>query len=156
MITTISRWLVMRICQPARATFSSSMQNKLLYRGRIWVDAEDFAVVRIEAAREKPFVLDERTKIEQAYGKVGGFCFPFPIEAAALFGWEAVPISPLTTRATGFRLPIRSAPYAQSQGTDKCNYWLGKEATSAELLNRAGRCSVVNCEPAARLRGSTE
>ena len=34
-------------------------KNKLLYRGRIWVDAEDFAVVRIEAAPEKPFILDE-------------------------------------------------------------------------------------------------
>jgi outer membrane lipoprotein-sorting protein len=27
--------------------------NKLLYRGRIWVDAEDFAVVRIEAVAAK-------------------------------------------------------------------------------------------------------
>ena len=28
-------------------------KNKLLYRGRIWVDAEDFAVLRIEAAPAK-------------------------------------------------------------------------------------------------------
>ncbi len=27
--------------------------NKLLFRGRIWVDAEDFAVVRIEAVPAK-------------------------------------------------------------------------------------------------------
>jgi outer membrane lipoprotein-sorting protein len=51
--------------------------NKLLYRGRIWVDAEDFAVVRIEAAPAKnPSFWTKETKIEQTYAKVGNFWLP--------------------------------------------------------------------------------
>jgi hypothetical protein len=51
--------------------------NKLLYRGRIWVDAEDFAVVRIEASPAKnPSFWTKETKIEQVYKKVGDFWLP--------------------------------------------------------------------------------
>jgi hypothetical protein len=51
--------------------------NKLLYRGKIWVDAEDFAVVRIEAVPAKnPSFWTKETKIEQAYKKVGNFWLP--------------------------------------------------------------------------------
>jgi hypothetical protein len=52
-------------------------KNKLLYRGRIWVDAEDFAVVRIEAAPAKNHSFwTKETKIEQVYAKVGEFWLP--------------------------------------------------------------------------------
>jgi hypothetical protein len=52
-------------------------KNKLLYRGRIWVDAEDFAVVRIEAVPAKsPSFWTKETRIEQAYAKVGDFWLP--------------------------------------------------------------------------------
>jgi len=52
-------------------------KNKLLYRGRIWVDAEDFAVVRIEAAPAKnPSFWTKETEIEQVYAKVGEFWLP--------------------------------------------------------------------------------
>jgi outer membrane lipoprotein-sorting protein len=52
-------------------------KNKLLYRGRIWVDAEDFAVVRIEAVPAKnPSFWTKETKIEQLYMKVGEFWLP--------------------------------------------------------------------------------
>ena len=52
-------------------------KNKLLYRGRIWVDAEDFAVVRIDAAPAKnPSFWTKETRIEQAYAKVGDFWLP--------------------------------------------------------------------------------
>lgn len=51
--------------------------NKLLYRGRIWVDAEDFAVVRIEAAPAKnPSFWTKETKIEQVYAKISNFWLP--------------------------------------------------------------------------------
>jgi len=51
--------------------------NKLLYRGRIWVDAEDFAVVRIDAAPAKnPSFWTKETRIEQVYAKVGSFWLP--------------------------------------------------------------------------------
>ena len=52
-------------------------KSKLLYRGRIWVDAEDFAVVRIEAAPAKsPSFWTKETRVEQAYAKVGDFWLP--------------------------------------------------------------------------------
>jgi len=51
--------------------------DKLLYRGRIWVDAEDFAVVRIDAVPAKnPSFWTKETKIEQVYAKVGDFWLP--------------------------------------------------------------------------------
>ena len=51
--------------------------NKLLYRGRIWVDAEDFAVRRIEGAPAKnPSFWTKETKIVQVYTKVGDFWLP--------------------------------------------------------------------------------
>jgi hypothetical protein len=51
--------------------------NKLLYRGRIWVDAEDFAVKRIEGAPAKnPSFWTKETKIVQVYTKVGDFWLP--------------------------------------------------------------------------------
>ena len=52
-------------------------KNKLLYRGRIWVDTADFAVVRIEAEPAKnPSFWTKETRIEQAYAKVGDFWLP--------------------------------------------------------------------------------
>ncbi len=51
--------------------------DKLLYRGRIWVDAEDFAVVRIDAVPAKnPSFWTKDTRIEQTYAKVGDFWLP--------------------------------------------------------------------------------
>ncbi|HEY0796330.1 MAG TPA: hypothetical protein VGD64_11165 [Acidisarcina sp.] len=51
--------------------------NKYLYRGKIWVDAEDFAVSRIEAepARNPSFWI-KKTEIHHRYGKVGEFWLP--------------------------------------------------------------------------------
>jgi hypothetical protein len=52
-------------------------KNKLLYRGRVWVDTEDFAVVRIEAAPAKnPSFWTKETRIVQVYAKVGDFWLP--------------------------------------------------------------------------------
>lgn len=52
-------------------------KNKLLYRGRIWVDTQDFAVVRIEAAPARnPSFWTKETRIEQTYAKVGEFWLP--------------------------------------------------------------------------------
>jgi hypothetical protein len=52
-------------------------RNKLLFRGKIWVDADDFDVVRMEGepARNPSFWIKD-TKIEQVYTKVGDFWLP--------------------------------------------------------------------------------
>jgi hypothetical protein len=66
---------------PTGAFYVLSVQprtkNKFLYRGRIWVDAEDFAVVRLQGEPVKnPSLWIKDTKIEETYVKVGDFWFP--------------------------------------------------------------------------------
>jgi hypothetical protein len=52
-------------------------KDKFLYRGRIWVDATDFAVVRLEAQPAKnPSFWTKNTEVMQEYTKVGGFWLP--------------------------------------------------------------------------------
>jgi len=52
-------------------------KDKFLYRGRIWVDAQDFAVVRIEAQPAKnPSFWTKKSEIVQAYKKIGDFWLP--------------------------------------------------------------------------------
>lgn len=52
-------------------------KNKFVYRGRIWVDATDFAVRRIEGEPAKnPSFWTKDTKIEQIYTKVSDFWLP--------------------------------------------------------------------------------
>jgi hypothetical protein len=52
-------------------------KSKFLYRGRIWVDAEDFAVSRIEAEPAKsPSFWIKNTAIEHLYLKVLDFWLP--------------------------------------------------------------------------------
>jgi hypothetical protein len=53
-------------------------QNKFLYRGKIWIDAHDFAVTRIEAQPARnPSFWTTRSLIEHTYQKVdNGFYLP--------------------------------------------------------------------------------
>ena len=52
-------------------------KNKFLYRGKIWVDAKDFAVVRIEGEPAKnPSIWIKKTEIAHRYVKVDNFWLP--------------------------------------------------------------------------------
>ena len=52
-------------------------KDKFLYRGRIWVDAEDFAVARLEAEPVKnPSFWTKSNEVEQVYMKVNDFWLP--------------------------------------------------------------------------------
>ena len=52
-------------------------KEKYLFRGRIWVDAEDYALMRAEGSPAKnPSFWIKRTDIRQAYLKVGDFWLP--------------------------------------------------------------------------------
>ncbi len=52
-------------------------RNKFLYRGKIWVDAKDFAVVRIKGEPSKnPSFWIKKTDVEHRYVKVNGFWLP--------------------------------------------------------------------------------
>jgi hypothetical protein len=67
--------------------------NKFLYRGKIWVDTADFAVVRIEAEPvESPSIWIKKTEIEHRYMKVDDFWLPSAdrTESSIRLGGEAV------------------------------------------------------------------
>src|ERR1022692_5163378 len=52
-------------------------KNKYLYRGKIWVDAKDFAVVRIEGEPAKnPSFWIKKTEVSHRYIKVNDFWLP--------------------------------------------------------------------------------
>src|SRR6185369_11799458 len=52
-------------------------KDKFLYRGRIWVNAEDFAVARLEAEPAKnPSFWTRSSEVEQVYMKVSDFWLP--------------------------------------------------------------------------------
>jgi hypothetical protein len=52
-------------------------KDKFLYRGKMWVDATDFAVVRLEVQPAKnPSFWTRSTEVEQVYKKVGDFWLP--------------------------------------------------------------------------------
>jgi outer membrane lipoprotein-sorting protein len=58
--------------------------NKLLYRGRIWVDSKDFAVCRIEAEPAKnPSFWIKKTDIHHSYVKIGDFWLPSENESVS-------------------------------------------------------------------------
>lgn len=52
-------------------------KNKFLYRGKIWIDATDFAVNRIEGEPAKnPSMWIKKTSIAHRYSKIDGFWLP--------------------------------------------------------------------------------
>jgi len=58
-------------------TVEPKTKDKFLYKGRIWVDAEDFAVARLEAEPAKnPSFWTKNSEIEQVYMKVNEFWLP--------------------------------------------------------------------------------
>ena len=58
--------------------------NKLLYRGRVWVNSKDFAVCRIEAEPAKnPSIWIKNIAIHHTYKKLGDFWFPSENESTS-------------------------------------------------------------------------
>ena len=94
---------------------------KFLYKGKIWVDANDFAVVRIdgEPGRNPSFWINH-TRIDQRYGKFGEFWLPVHNQSIthSRFGGDAV----LNIDYTDYRInsvskdaQVHSAPSANEQ-----------------------------------------
>ena len=51
--------------------------SRFLFRGRVWVDGDDFAVIRLEAEPAKsPSIWTKSSQIEQSYQKVSDFWLP--------------------------------------------------------------------------------
>jgi len=77
--------------------------SKFLYRGTIWVDAQDFAVIRIEGEPARnPSFWTKRSVIRHQYQKIGEFYLPALNETVSdvRLGGKAV----LTIRYQGYKL----------------------------------------------------
>jgi hypothetical protein len=73
--------LVDYVRSPSRSMYilavTPKTKSKFLFRGRVWVDADDFAVVRLEAEPAKnPSFWTKNSEIEQLYMKVNDFWLP--------------------------------------------------------------------------------
>lgn len=72
-------------------------RDKYLFEGRIWVDAEDYAIVRAEGKPAKnPSFWTRSVHFVHRYQKTGAFWFPFSTESttdAWIFGTTEVSIS---------------------------------------------------------------
>jgi hypothetical protein len=87
--------------------------RKFLYRGRIWVDASDYAVKRVEAQpAENPSFWIRSTEIHHVYSKVGDFWLPQRnvSESKIRFGGKAT----LTIDYSDYRFARSENPSAQS------------------------------------------
>ena len=93
-------------------------QDKTLFRGRIWVDAEDYALVRVEGEPAKaPSFWTRRVQFVQQYKKYGAFWFPLSttsVTEAMIFGTTNVSIhyfdyTPASNAAHG----LATSPYRE-------------------------------------------
>jgi len=83
-------------------------KNKFLYRGKIWVDAKDFAIVRIEGEPGKnPSMWIKKTEIAHHYVKVDDFWLPAENHTQSLIrlGGKAT----LSIEYRGYKI-IKAAP----------------------------------------------
>lgn len=84
-------------------------RNKFLYRGRIWIDGQDFAVVKIQAEPAKsPSFWTKHSEIEHSYEKVGDFWLPahnYSVSTIRLGGRAVLTIDYNEYRITD-RLPL--------------------------------------------------
>jgi len=59
------------------------IDNKYLYRGKVWIDAADYALAKIEAEPAKrPSFWISRTEIHHSYQKIGDFWLPVQNESS--------------------------------------------------------------------------
>jgi outer membrane lipoprotein-sorting protein len=94
-------------------------ENKYLYRGKIWVDAKDFAVTRIEAEPAKnPSFWIKKSSINHKYQKVEDFWLPAQnkTESQIRIGGTAL----LTIEYTAYKLT--SAVPVQASTDDPTNH----------------------------------
>lgn len=127
-------------------------KSKFLFRGRVWVDASDFAVVRLEAEPAKsPSFWTKKSEIEQSYLKVNDFWLPernHSISFIRLGGRAELTIEYQNYQITAAD-PVGSAPsreVAQSAGESRmpaCGQISLRRTAQAEP-GRSPACSISN------------
>jgi hypothetical protein len=92
-------------------------QEKTLFRGRIWVDAEDYALVRVDGNPSKnPSFWTKSVRFVHAYQKSGPFWFPVTTESvteARLFGTTDLTIEYFDYKPNAIAAPQDSVEVAQ-------------------------------------------
>ena len=90
-------------------------RNKFLFRGRIWVDAKDFAITRVKGEPAvNPSWWTERTNFERRYRKIGDFWMPESNESETkvrAFGTAVLSIEYRDYQIT----PVRGTTFGYSQ-----------------------------------------
>ena len=84
-------------------------KNKFLYQGKIWVDAADFAVTRLEAEpAQNPSFWTRKNEIHHEYTKIQGFWLPVRNQSVGYtrFGGRAI----LTIEYKNYKLTGASDP----------------------------------------------
>jgi hypothetical protein len=116
--------------------------SKFLYRGKIWVDAKEFAVVRIEAEpAHSPSFWIKKTTIEHEYMKVGEFWFPAKNRTESLIrlGGRAF----LTIDYTNYKITAVAAPdqreAAKRRRTSGCQ--------ASDSSSTAAECAEAALDP---------
>lgn len=92
-------------------------RNKFSYRGKVWVDAKDFAVTRIEAEpASNPSFWVSKTRITHQYGKVDDFWLPSEdrTESSVRMGGRAI----LTIQYTDYKI-TRASRVAALEGSQR-------------------------------------
>jgi hypothetical protein len=106
--------------------------NKLLFRGRVWVDNKDFAVCRIEAEPSKnPSFWIKKTEIHHSYVKVGDFWLPLKNESVSVIrgGGRAV----LTIQYQNYEILAARGLKGNDASPSSISLVLPVRPTSAEL-----------------------
>jgi len=92
-------------------------RNKFLIRGRIWVDAEDFAIARVEGQPAKnPSFWIRSVRVVQQYGRNGQFWLPAKNQSTAqakIFGTTEVVIE-----YSDYVTSVRQAPVQRAGGEE--------------------------------------
>jgi len=97
-------------------------KNKFLYNGKVWIDAKDYTVTRIEAEPAKnPSFWIKSTEIKHTYEKVGDFWLPFnnqSISRIRMGGRAVLTIDYKDYRITEAR-PLQNQPGRESQTSSR-------------------------------------
>jgi hypothetical protein len=136
---------------PAGSMYILSVKPKtkeeFLFRGRIWVNAEDFAVTRLEAQPEKnPSFWTRHSDIDEVYMRVGDFWLPAHSHSVTniRFGGHAI----LTIQYQNYEITsaslVSGLPKCERlfpEGRETPHSWLSK---GPELRPRTNVASIAN------------
>lgn len=95
---------------------SPKREDKSLFRGRIWVDKEDYALARVEGEPAKaPSFWTRRVQFVQHYSKAGAYWFPAEttsVTDARVFGTTSVSINYFEYKPAVGAPPTQATDYA--------------------------------------------